>query len=64
MTKSEGYVATLLGLVLVVKKLPANVEDVTRKKAEERIYGEFLDWYYEYHAGKPRASSQRQEQSR
>ncbi|MBQ3090464.1 MAG: transcriptional regulator [Oscillospiraceae bacterium] len=35
-----------------------------RKKAEERIYGEFLDWYYEYHAGKPRASSQRQEQSR
>ena len=30
MTKSEGYVATLLGLVLVVKKLPANVEDVKR----------------------------------
>ena len=30
MTKSEGYVARLLGLVLVVKKLPANVEDVKR----------------------------------
>ena len=30
MTKSEGYVATLLGLVLVVKKLPVNVEDVKR----------------------------------
>lgn len=36
----------------------AKIEDAAleRKKAEDRIYGEFLDWYYETHPGKRKST--------